>query len=287
MEFLSKNLKNVERYVAHECAKGSKTSKSMHRLSRLLLRHAVSVLEKQCSNFLDDCSVLHDALKTFSDLIGCPMATHVAPTLKRFFEYAHSEKASEHMTGAITHHRKRLEKNHNMDFWKHVMWFSPSWIVQFARPCRRDPISVALTNNLFDKTANTSPIQKPLFSISAEEWNEYVVCRDYEWNPMNHKNDHHWWTSAGRNMFPFVFVAAQHYIWTPPLLTKCDSWLSTLGYMYNSRQASLAPQVIAQQVFIRGNMDELEYASLTVSKDENSEINSDSTQISDEDIAPQ
>ena len=57
--------------------------------------------------------------------------------------------------------------------------------------------------------------------------------------------------------------------------------------MYNSRQASLSSQVIAEQVFIRGNVDKLDYIFSMESESEDTEfeIESDSTESSDTDVA--
>ena len=74
-----------------------------------------------------------------------------------------------------------------------------------------------------------------------------------------HEDENVWWLEIGSEMFPAIFRAAMHYIWTPPLVTKCDSWLSILSYMYNSRQTCTSPQVVANRMFIRGNQEKLEY----------------------------
>ena len=49
---------------------------------------------------------------------------------------------------------------------------------QFGRPCEQEPISVAQANNLFDDRLS----EEPLFSISEQEWKEYMECEDYEWD---------------------------------------------------------------------------------------------------------
>ena len=44
-----------------------------------------------------------------------------------------------------------------------------------------------------------------------------------------HEDENVWWLEMGSEMFPAIVRAAMHYIWTPPLVTKCDSWLSILS----------------------------------------------------------
>ena len=75
------------------------------------------------------------------------------------------------------------------------------------------------------------------------------------------KNEYEWWCTIGRVYFPKVFVAARHYLWIPVVVTKCDSILSILAYMFNSRQASISPAVISNQIFIRANCEKLGYLS--------------------------
>ena len=57
--------------------------------------------------------------------------------------------------------------------------------------------------------------------------------------------------------------------------------------MYNSRQASLSSQVIAEQVFIRGNVDKPDYVFSMESESEDTgfEIESDSAESSEADVA--
>ena len=128
------------------------------------------------------------ALKKFSDMIGQPMAAHVAQTLELLFEYASSRDAPPGFLEALNHHKHRLEKNHNMKFWKEVMWFRPSWIVQCARPSNTPPISWERANNLFPgslyRPENSN--EPPIFCITEEEWKEYmyVAYEDYRWDPL-------------------------------------------------------------------------------------------------------
>ena len=196
-------MKLVEAYVVAECGKGKRASKSMLRLEKLLNRYGALTLQKQSESFLEDCRILHESLMKFSDLVGYPMATHVAPTLERLFEYGQMEEAPEGMNDALRHHQRRLEKNHNMNFWKHVMWFSPKWIVQFAPPCNCPPILVDLANNLF---VTSSSHCNTIFSISEDEWNDYASCTDYGWDPLQHVNENDWWMSVDATCSPKFFL---------------------------------------------------------------------------------
>ena len=120
-------------------------------------------------------------------------------------------------------------------------------------PC----ISVERANNLFDRDLGFANQQAPLFSITQMDWREYVSCTNFEWDPVLHHNEYVYWCTVGDKLFPSIAFTARHYVWVPPMVTKCDSWLSILAYMYSPRQSRLLPHVIAHRIFIRGNLDNL------------------------------
>ena len=132
--------RNQAAYVAHEAGR-PKPSKSILRCNETINNVGCDAIESECRNFLTECKPLHVALKAFSDMMGQPMAAHVAQTLELLFEHASPRDAPPGFLEALKHHKRQLEKNHNMKFWKEVMWFRPSWIVQCARPSNTPSIS--------------------------------------------------------------------------------------------------------------------------------------------------
>ena len=153
------------------------------------------------------------------------MATHVRQMLEHLYEISEGTGAPQGLRSSLLHHKKRLDKNHNMRLWKQVMWFRPSWIVRFGRPCQQEPISVAAANNLFDDQAS----EHPIFSITEVEGS--TDCDDYGWDSTVYEYEYQWWCSTGKILSPSLFVVARHYLWIPVVVMKCDSMLSILSYM--------------------------------------------------------
>ena len=196
-------------------------------------------------------------MNKFSDLNGKPTATHVAETLEQLFEDSEEGVGPEGLKEALKHHMSRLSKNHNMEFWKDIVWFDPIFISEFGRPYNMKSISVQRANNLFDRGLGALTERNALFSITDIEWQAYVTCTDFEWDPSVHSNEYDYWCTTGDRLFPLFSNAARRYVWTPPLVTKCDSWLSILSYMYCPRQSRLPPRVIADRIFLRGNLNKI------------------------------
>ena len=196
MQFLAKNMDTVSAFVYSESEK-ARASKSIIKCKRLLDRYGALEIKASCFTFLEQCSVLHSALNKFSDMLGKPMATHVGTTLQLLFEHSESDEAPSRMREALLYHKTRLQKNHNMRFWNDVLWFRPGWIVQFARPCGLLPISVARANNVFDKNADGPSAEQPIFRISSDEWEKYLACLDFSWDPSKFSNEYEWWCGPG------------------------------------------------------------------------------------------
>ena len=124
------------------------------------------------------------------------------------------------------------------------MWFSPEWIVLHARPRGKEPLSIQRANDLLGTGT-------PIFDFTREEWDAYTTCQDYEWTCG--MSDVQWWHEIGSKRFSTIYEAALHYLWLPPLVTACDSVLSVLSWKYTSRQARIGTDVVATQMFLRGN----------------------------------
>ena len=58
----------------------------------------------------------------------------------------------------------------------------------------------------------------------------------------------------GCDKFPAIYEAARHYL-VPPIVTACGSLLSIMGWKYDPRQSCLDSDMIATQMFIRGNLN--------------------------------
>ena len=133
-----------------------------------------------------------------------------------------------------------------------VMWFAPDFIALRARKADLKPIDFSRANDLFRGGS-------PIFQITKNKWSEYVNCVDYEWDSRVHKCELHWWQTVGVYKYPGIHQAAIHYLWVPPLVTKCDSWMSVMNTKYNSRQSSMGTQTGQNSMLLRGNYDKLGY----------------------------
>ncbi len=62
-----------------------------------------------------------------------------------------------------------------------------------------------------------------------------------------------WWETVGTETYPTLSKAALAYISVPSVVTQCDGILSMMGSKYSQRQASLLPQTVGDQIFLRAN----------------------------------
>ena len=136
MEFLENYLQTIQLFI-EEAKKGPRDSNSIKRCQKILTKYGSQCIQKQCEFFWSECSELHAALKEFSESKDTPMATHVCQMLEHLYEISEGTGAPQGLRSSLLHHKKRLDKNHNMRLWKQVMWFRPSWVVLFGRPIRQ------------------------------------------------------------------------------------------------------------------------------------------------------
>ena len=164
------------------------------------------------------------------------------------------ENANPELIKSLQKHKQRLENKAYMYYWCAVMSFSPLNIfLSRKHPTAQCPvINVDVANDVFQS-------EEPLFYISEDEWNSYINCKNFDWQPSVHTSVWKWWEDVGKENFPSIYQAARHYLWVPPIATACDSLLSIMGWKYNPRQASLDSDVIATQMFLRGNLNKLTY----------------------------
>ena len=69
--------------------------------------------------------------------------------------------------------------------------------------------------------------EKPIFRISSDEWEKYLACLDFSWDPSKFSNK----CGPACEMFAAIYEAVVHYIWPLPLVNRCDSWLYVLAYV--------------------------------------------------------
>ena len=251
ISFFSTQLPTVVAFLKQEL-ENPRVCQSVRKCADLIAREGVDNLATSAKYFLEELAPIQKALQKFSDLDGTPLATGVWPTLERLRKASRVGSCSEAFECALKHHINRLSVHHNMKYWEDVMWFAPDFIALRARKAGLEPIHFSRANDLFRGGS-------PIFQITENEWNEYVNCVDYEWDSRVHKCELHWWQTVGVYKYPGIHQAAIHYLWVPPLVTKCDSWMSVMNTKYNSRQSSMGTQTVQNSMLLRGNYDKLGY----------------------------
>ena len=210
----------------------------------------------QVHEILTHLNIVHNSLKQLSDMPDEPMALIPYPIIQGLIAEGENTDGNTTLLESLKKNKQRLENKAYMYYWKGVMSFSPkhTHCILSSRHIRveeRPIITVEVAKHLFQS-------DQPLFHITEEEWCSYTCCKNFHLKPLLHTSVWKWWEDVGTVQFP-IFCAAQHYLWVPPIVTACDSLLSIMGWKYNPRQASLDSDVIATQMFIRGNLNKLDY----------------------------
>jgi hypothetical protein len=197
----------------------------------------VQAIHQAAEAFIGRCEPLYRALKMFSDASRKPLACSVHTSLRTVEEYCRLDSAT---SEAWDHHIARLQKKHDMDFWALVRWFHPRNVLLSDET---DPVPSAeqMQAMLGGSLSNF---------INPAEWDEYKATKGFQYD---HKHEGEWWEKVGQNMFPTLYRAAVHVVWIQPVVTQCDSLLSTLDAKYSDRQACLGTKVVQNGLFIRCN----------------------------------
>ena len=254
VQYLATQMPAIISYVQSEIESG-RPSKSVERCASIAVANSMEDMMKEANMFLQELKPVHDILKELSDVRDSPMALIPYRATKLLLREADREGCPAELGAALRKHLDGLQQKSFMFFWEGVMSFSPMYVLM-VREHREEAgtiIGVDGANDLFKSGT-------PVFGIIAEVWSEYSSGKGFDRDPAEHKTAWSWWQSRGRELFPTIYEAARHYLFVVPVVTECDSLLSIMGWKYDARQAFLESDVIATQMFLRGNLENIGFS---------------------------
>eukprot|EP00759_Apiculatamorpha_spiralis_P022167 PhF_6_TR26489/c0_g1_i1/m.38324 len=246
IEFLAKELPTVMAFVSNECDTNPYTSPSLMTVGEIINKHKASKLMEDAQAFLLRTQGLRQILKFFSDYQpGSDQSLYVSSSLENL-----KRSSQQDIVASTSHHLQRLGVKHNMEFWNNLAWFHPYTVRRFLRDNIPPPSVERLSNLFVPKIKSNTP---KLFDIAQGEFESYVQNCTNTLVEEGTSSVRKWWETVGKENYPTLSKAALAYINVPSVVTQCHGILSMMGAKYSQRQASLLPQTVGNQIFLRAN----------------------------------
>ena len=209
LQYIAENLPTITRFVYDEVTSGN-ASDFIKKCAEIIKESDPQDLMGQAREILKQLEVVHKSLKQLSDMPNEPMALVPYPILQRLKSESEKENANPELIKSLQKDKQRLENKAYTYYWCAVMSFSPLHIFL----SRKHPtaqylvISVDVANDVFQSG-------EPLFHISEDEWNSYINCKNFDWQPSVHTSVWKWWEDVGKENFPSKPLATNK---APPLI---------------------------------------------------------------------
>ena len=180
ISYIANKAPTIARLVEAHCRKSKKPSASIEQCWECLKTEgSIQAIINQANEFLKQCAPIKNALELFSDVTVTPRVLSVFPVINNLRKQM---SYNEQVVEAILGHRDRVRRHHLRDFFMNVQWLNPMYIQWSVRNSDGSFLTSLPSTEIMNAMLRTGT---PMFSISDNEFNDFLTCEDYGWARYN------------------------------------------------------------------------------------------------------